>query len=70
MFLLASAVAATSWTLSTGLGAYFLGPAATDVLGDIGVKGVIAVVIVAALGLLYRFVLRRRTTPHPAAPTG
>jgi membrane protein DedA with SNARE-associated domain len=60
LFAVASVAAATSWTLSTGLAAYFVGPAATDILRDIGVRGAIAIVIVAALGLLYRYLLRRR----------
>jgi membrane protein DedA with SNARE-associated domain len=60
VFVAASMIAAVWWTLATGLGAYFLGPAATDILGDIGVKGVIAVVTVAAFGLLYRYLVQRR----------
>jgi membrane protein DedA with SNARE-associated domain len=60
----ASLVAATWWTLATGLGAYFLGPPAADILSDIGVKGVIAVVIIAAFGLLYRALSRRYHSPE------
>jgi hypothetical protein len=51
--------------LATGLGAYFLGPAAADLLSDIGVRGVIAIVIIALVGLLYRYVLQRRNPLHP-----
>jgi membrane protein DedA with SNARE-associated domain len=64
LFTVASVAAATSWTLSTGLAAYFLGPAATDILRDIGVRGVIAIAIIAALGVLYRYLLRRRHPPE------
>lgn len=75
VFAVVSLLAAAWWTLATGLGAYFLGPPAADILRDVGVKGVIAVVIIAALGMLYRYLLRRRnpreTDPEPdsgAAP--
>jgi membrane protein DedA with SNARE-associated domain len=64
VFVLASIVAAAWWTLATGLGAYFLGPAAADILSDIGVRGAIAIVIIAALGLLYRYILQRRAPPE------
>jgi membrane protein DedA with SNARE-associated domain len=59
-FAVASVLIAAWWTLATGLSAYLLGPAAADILSDIGVRGAIAVVIVAALGLLYRYLLQRR----------
>jgi membrane protein DedA with SNARE-associated domain len=64
IFALASVLAAAWWTLATGLGAYFLGPAAADILSDIGVRGAIAVAIIAALGLLYRHLLQRRNPPE------
>jgi hypothetical protein len=50
VFAVASLVSGLSWTLSTGLGAYLLGPAASDILSHIGVRGVIAIVIIAAVG--------------------
>jgi membrane protein DedA with SNARE-associated domain len=64
-FLLASLLAAAWWTLATGLGAYFLGPAAADILSDIGIRGAIAVSIIAALGLLYRHSWRHRDHAEP-----
>jgi membrane protein DedA with SNARE-associated domain len=60
IFAVASLVVGAWWTLATGLGAYFLGPAAADILSDIGVRGVIAIVIIALTGLLYRYLLQRR----------
>ncbi len=71
LFAAASLLAAAWWTLVTGLGAYFLGPPAADILSDIGIKGVIAVVIIAALGLVYRYLLHRRNPPQaePALPS-
>jgi membrane protein DedA with SNARE-associated domain len=59
IFAVASVLAAAWWALATGLGAYLLGPAAADILSDIGVRGAVAILIIAALGLLYRYVLRR-----------
>ena len=64
IFAVASVLAAAWWTLATGLGAYFLGPAAADILSDIGVRGVIAVMIIAALGLLCRSLVQRRNPPE------
>jgi membrane protein DedA with SNARE-associated domain len=64
IFAAASLVVGTWWTLATGLGAYFLGPAAADLLSDIGVRGVIAIIIIALVGLLYRYLLQRRDPPQ------
>jgi membrane protein DedA with SNARE-associated domain len=64
VFAVSSVLVAAWWTLATGLSAYFLGPAAADILSDIGVRGAIAVVIIAALGLPYRYLLQRRNPPH------
>ncbi len=66
-FALASVLAAGWWTLATGLGAYFLGPAATDILSDIGVRGAIAIALIAALGLLYRYLMQRRKPSQAGA---
>lgn len=66
-FLAASVIAATSWTLSTGLVAYFLGPSATDVLNDIGARGVIVTVLLASVGLVYRWLWQRRHHPGSGA---
>jgi membrane protein DedA with SNARE-associated domain len=63
-FAVASIVAAAWWTLVTGLGAYFLGPAAADILSDVGVRGAIAIAIIAALGMLYRYLRHRRNPPQ------
>jgi uncharacterized membrane protein len=52
-----------------GAGAYFLGPAATDILSHIGVRGVIAIVIIAAVGLLYRYLWHRRNPPETGVRT-
>jgi membrane protein DedA with SNARE-associated domain len=66
-FVVASVVVSTTWTLSTGLVAYFLGDEAKDALSDIGIKGVIVIVALAATGLLYRY-LWRRWRPHGLLP--
>jgi membrane protein DedA with SNARE-associated domain len=58
IFVIASIVSATIWTLSTGLGAYILGPAAADILSDIGLRGAIAIAIVSLLGLFIRYLWR------------
>jgi membrane protein DedA with SNARE-associated domain len=63
VFAVASALIATWWTLATGLGAYFLGPAAADILSDLGVRGATAVAIIAALALLCRCFIHRGNSP-------
>jgi membrane protein DedA with SNARE-associated domain len=64
VFAVASVVIATWWTLATGLGAYLLGPAAADILSDLGVRGATAVAIIAALALLCRYLIQRRNPPE------
>jgi membrane protein DedA with SNARE-associated domain len=60
VFAIASALVGTSWVLSTALGGYFIGPAAADILADIGVRGAIAIVVISALGLVGRRLWRSR----------
>jgi membrane protein DedA with SNARE-associated domain len=56
-FLPANAIAALIWALSVGLGAFFAGPPIVDVLGDIGVLGIAALVLLGAVTIV---VARRR----------
>jgi membrane protein DedA with SNARE-associated domain len=76
IFVAASALIATWWTLATGLGAYVLGPAAADILSDLGVRGAAGVAIIAALALLCRWLIHRRNPPRtdgeprPSSPDG
>jgi membrane protein DedA with SNARE-associated domain len=60
VFALASLKFCLAWTLGTGLNWYYLGPAAKDVLNDIGIKGAIVIVVIAAIGLAYRYLWQRR----------
>jgi membrane protein DedA with SNARE-associated domain len=62
-----ASLAATSWTLSTGLGGYFLGPSAANILSDIGVRGAIAIVLISALALVGRYLWRLRNPPQSAS---
>jgi membrane protein DedA with SNARE-associated domain len=48
-FVPANGVAAAIWALLVGLGAYFVGPSIAEVVADIGVVGIVALVLVAAL---------------------
>lgn len=57
-FLPANAIAAGAWVLLIGLGAYFAGPAIADSLSDVGLIGLIAVVVTAILLALVRHVRR------------
>ena len=60
-FLPANAVAGAVWTLLIGLGAYFAGPAIADSLSDVGLVGLVAVVVAAVtLALARRFQSRPR----------
>ena len=60
MFALAAVLVALNWTLLTGLTSYFLGEGATDLLGAVGVKSAIVIVVFAAIGLTYRYLWWRR----------
>jgi membrane protein DedA with SNARE-associated domain len=65
LFALASAATGVTWTLSTGLISFLLGEAAKDLVGRIGVQGVLFAVILATVGLVYRFLWRRFVRPDP-----
>ena len=53
-FLPANAVAGGVWVLLIGLGAYFAGPAIADSISDVGLVGLIAVVVTAIVIALVR----------------
>jgi membrane protein DedA with SNARE-associated domain len=67
IFGLASLAAALAWTLSTGLIAYFFGEAGIAYAKNLGGKGIGAVVVLAAIALLYRYLWQRR---HPKEGSG
>ena len=56
----ASVAVCSSWTLSTGLISYLLGEAAKDLIGSAGTKAVLVIVLLAGIGLTYRYIWRRR----------
>ena len=59
-FIVANAMAALIWVCLVGLGAYAVGPAIADVVGDIGLIGPIAVGILAVAGIAYTLTRRPR----------
>jgi membrane-associated protein len=64
-FLPLNAVACAIWALLIGVGAYLIGPGVTDLVGDIGTYGIIALVVLgASLALLSRRRRRRRHRPQ------
>jgi membrane protein DedA with SNARE-associated domain len=65
-FLPANAVSALAWALAIGLGAYFVGPSITDVVGDAGTAGGIVLGVLFALAVV--LVIRRRS--HRSEQTG
>ncbi|HEV3035473.1 MAG TPA: hypothetical protein VGX72_11875 [Solirubrobacteraceae bacterium] len=65
-FLAANAVSALAWALAIGLGAYFVGPSITDVVGDAGTAGGIVLGVLFALAFV--LVVRRRS--HRSEQTG
>jgi membrane protein DedA with SNARE-associated domain len=68
LFALASVGVALTWSLSTGLISYLIGEQAKDLLGTAGVKGVLVIVILAGVGLVYRYLWRRRLRRHAEPP--
>lgn len=66
LFALTSIVTGLTWTLSTGLISYAVGEAAKDLIGRIGVEGLLFLVLLTAVLLLYRYGWRRL---FRAAPT-
>jgi membrane protein DedA with SNARE-associated domain len=63
-FLPANVVAAAVWVVLIGLGAYAAGPAIAESLGDVGLAGLVAIVVAATLLALARHVRRRRARPR------
>lgn len=62
-FLPANGVAALIWALLVGLGAYYIGPSIADVVGDIGIAGIVILVLLAALTIGARRWRRGRRGP-------
>jgi membrane protein DedA with SNARE-associated domain len=56
-FVPANAVASLIWTLTIGLGSYLAGPAVADAIGDIGIAGLVALIV---FGLISAYVSRHR----------
>jgi len=67
IFVMASLAVSLSWTLSTGLIAYFLGEAALDVVGSAGLKEVLVIVVLAGAGLACRTLWQRRRAGRATA---
>jgi membrane protein DedA with SNARE-associated domain len=59
-FILANAISALIWVCLVGVGAYAVGPAIADVVGDVGVIGPIAVGALAVAGIAYTLTRRSR----------
>jgi len=60
VFALAAVLVALNWTLLTGLTSYFLGEGAKDLLGTVGAKSAVVIVVFAGIGLTYRYLWQRR----------
>lgn len=59
-FLPANAFCAAIWTLLVGLGAYLLGPAVTDVIGELGSIGGVALGLLLLAGVVVAVLHRHR----------
>ena len=59
-FLVANAIAAVSWVLLVGLGAYFAGPSVAEWLGDLSTVVLVILLAGAALSLVARWRWRAR----------
>jgi membrane protein DedA with SNARE-associated domain len=59
-FLVANAIAAVSWVLLVGLGAYVAGPSVAEWLGDLSTVVLVILLAAAALSLVARWRWRAR----------
>ncbi|MEA2147905.1 MAG: hypothetical protein QOG59_3492 [Solirubrobacteraceae bacterium] len=67
-YLIVNAVSSALWAAAIGLGAYYVGPAVLDLVGDLGlVTGVVLIAVVVAMAS--GEVLRRRRQARSAAAT-
>jgi membrane protein DedA with SNARE-associated domain len=59
IFLAGAAVAGTLWIGGYVLVAYFIGPEVAHLIGDIGLKGILALAIIVVIGATVRLVWHR-----------
>ena len=59
IFLAGAAVAGTLWVGGYVLIAYFLGPEAAKLIGDVGLKGILGLAVIVAIGLALRLLWHR-----------
>ena len=64
IFLAGVAVAGVFWVGGYVLLSYFLGPQAAQVIRDIGIKGILGVAVVVAIGLTLRWAWHRARLRH------
>ena len=59
IFLAGAAVAGTLWVGGYVLIAYFVGPEAAKLIGDVGLKGILGLAVIVAIGLALRLLWHR-----------
>ena len=68
-FITANAVCTLVWALLLGLGSYVVGPSIRDIAADVGLYGVIAIVVIGAVAAVStRIGLRRRRARRAPPP--
>jgi membrane-associated protein len=60
-YLVLNAISALLWAITVGVGAYLIGPSIADVVSDVGLAGVVLVVVVASGGWIATRVRRARS---------
>ena len=65
VYLITNTVSAGLWAIGIGLGAYYVGPAVLDVLGDVGTVTAIGLVLLVLVGIGFEVRRRRRRRLEP-----
>jgi membrane protein DedA with SNARE-associated domain len=62
-----NAVSAAVWAVAVGVGGYYIGPPVLDVIGDLGIGGLILAIVIVVLGVGTAMIRRQRSAVRRTA---
>jgi membrane protein DedA with SNARE-associated domain len=67
LYNLVNALSAAVWAVAVGVGGYYIGPPVLDVIGDMGIVGLILAILVVVLGAATTLIRRQRSAVRRTA---